>query len=238
MTLRDSVTGSVILDGWERGRAALSSSVVAGLLLDAHRTGRRALSSSSTGQRVRQLVGRTGAAARESKTADAVRWTGRAVRGSWLYRWLTTEPEADVIVIDLRETAFVGPVLVVLDRILGPCGRHWHDSATGRAATRLSKRFAAHPVRTASAALLVAALATLALLAGRGALTRSAVGIALLVATLALAGTRVTASVDELAETRAFELAVALLAPPDPPVADGRDSSPSESDDSVDRGRE
>lgn len=37
------------------------------------------------------------------------------IEGSALYRWLTTEPEPEVIVIDLRETWTVGPVVAVLD---------------------------------------------------------------------------------------------------------------------------
>lgn len=43
---------------------------------------------------------------------------GRAetfVRNSWLYGWLTAEPEPEVIVIDLRETWTVGPFITVLD---------------------------------------------------------------------------------------------------------------------------
>lgn len=34
------------------------------------------------------------------------------------YRWLTTEPEPDVIVIDLRDTYTVGPLIAALDRVL------------------------------------------------------------------------------------------------------------------------
>lgn len=49
-------------------------------------------------------------------------------RRSWLYRWLTAEPEPEVVVIDLRETYTVGPMLAVLDRCLavfGPPVREW-----------------------------------------------------------------------------------------------------------------
>jgi hypothetical protein len=140
---------------------------------------------------------------------------------SWLYRWLTTEPEVDVVVIDLRETMFVGPVLAALDRVVGPGARHWRDSATGRAVTHLSERFVARPIRTTSVAVLVAAIASLLFLIGLGSPSRGAVGVALLVAALALAGTRVQASLDDLTETRAFERAVALLAPPEAPEDPG-----------------
>jgi hypothetical protein len=40
------------------------------------------------------------------------------VRNSRVYGWLTAEPEPDVIVVDLRETWTVGPVIGVLDRVV------------------------------------------------------------------------------------------------------------------------
>src|SRR6056297_2605402 len=40
------------------------------------------------------------------------------IEGSWLYRWLTAEPDPDVIVIDLRETQIVGPILAALDWVI------------------------------------------------------------------------------------------------------------------------
>ena len=41
--------------------------------------------------------------------------TAAFVRNSWLYGWLTAEPEPEVIVIDLRETWTVGPFIKILD---------------------------------------------------------------------------------------------------------------------------
>lgn len=60
-----------------------------------------------------------------------------AVRGSTLYRWLTTEPEPDVVVIDLRETRTVGPVLALLDRIFDVVIPYWRASALKRGLDRL-----------------------------------------------------------------------------------------------------
>ena len=224
MTLRDSTTGGFVSAGRERGRAALSSSVVGRILLDVLDVGRRSLSSSTTGLWLRRLGHQTRVTARDSRTGNAVRWVGRAVRKSWLYRWLTTEPEVDVVVIDLRETMFVGPVLAVLNRVFGPGARHWRDSATGRAVTHLSERFVARPIRTTGVAVLVAAIASLLFLIGLGSPSQGAVGVALLVAALALAGTRVQASLNDLTETRAFDLAVTLLAPPEAPEDPDPDS--------------
>jgi len=51
-------------------------------------------------------------------TADAVgARLGTVVRASWLYRWLTAEPDPHVVVIDLRETYTVGPLLAAIDRV-------------------------------------------------------------------------------------------------------------------------
>jgi len=44
-------------------------------------------------------------------------------------RWLTAEPEPDVIVIDLRETVTVGPIVLVLDRIVERLGGRSRDSS-------------------------------------------------------------------------------------------------------------
>lgn len=48
--------------------------------------------------------------------------------GSALYQWLTAEPEPDVIVIDLRETWTVGPLVKLLDRIVLRALPYWHSS--------------------------------------------------------------------------------------------------------------
>lgn len=50
---------------------------------------------------------------------DPVRHTTRHLadytRKSFLYRWLTTEPDPEVVVIDLRETYTVGPLIAIID---------------------------------------------------------------------------------------------------------------------------
>ena len=45
------------------------------------------------------------------------------VRNSYCYRWLTAEPDPEVIVIDLRETRTVGPLIRLLERAIGPVKR-------------------------------------------------------------------------------------------------------------------
>ena len=50
-----------------------------------------------------------------SMGARAMARVAAVTRESFLYRWLTAEPEPDVVVIDLRETYTVGPVIRLLD---------------------------------------------------------------------------------------------------------------------------
>ena len=75
------------------------------------------------------ILGRAAATARVTRGLGAVRRWGRH---SFLYRWLTKEPDPDVIVIDLRETYTVGPVIALLDRIAVPLGRSYRVSGLRR----------------------------------------------------------------------------------------------------------
>lgn len=56
----------------------------------------------------------------------------RATDNSYCYRKLTKEPELTVIVIDLRETYTVGPVVVLLDRLVQAVEPVWLDSTLKR----------------------------------------------------------------------------------------------------------
>ena len=49
--------------------------------------------------------------------------TSMFICSSYSYRWLTKEPEPEVIVIDLRETRTVGPILAILERVIEPVER-------------------------------------------------------------------------------------------------------------------
>jgi len=42
--------------------------------------------------------------------------------------WLTMESEPEVIVINLRKTWTLGPVLGLLDRLMEACCPYWHES--------------------------------------------------------------------------------------------------------------
>ena len=63
---------------------------------------------------------------------------GAVVRRSYLYRWLTKEPEPEVVVIDLRETWTVGPVIAAIDHFLTRVEPYWTQSAVKTALDRLA----------------------------------------------------------------------------------------------------
>lgn len=90
------------------------------------------------------------------------------VRESYCYRWLTKEPDPEVIVIDLRETYAVGPFITLLDRLIRHIEDAWQQSKMGSVAGHAFERLAADVF-------------------------------------------------DPLSGTRGYELAVALLTPPEPP---------------------
>jgi len=90
------------------------------------------------------------------------------IKDSYCYRWLTKEPEPEVIVIDLRETYTVGPFIAFLDRLIPHIEQAWEHSRGGAAARSAYKRLQ-------------------------------------------------ETVLNPLSETRGYELAVAMLAPPEPP---------------------
>jgi hypothetical protein len=51
-----------------------------------------------------------------------------AVEKSFLYRWLTTDSEPNVIIIDLQETWTLGPVLGLLNHLMDKCRPYWRES--------------------------------------------------------------------------------------------------------------
>ena len=60
-----------------------------------------------------------------------------ATRNSFLYRWLTNEPEPGVIVVDLRATYTVGPIIEILDRLVDALAPLWRTSTLKRATDAL-----------------------------------------------------------------------------------------------------
>ena len=82
------------------------------------------------------------AVAERSRLLDALDQTGavfgRTLHSSRLYAWLTAEPDPEVIVIDLRETYTVRPVVAAIDRVAGRIGPWWRRSWPKRTGERVA----------------------------------------------------------------------------------------------------
>lgn len=163
-----------------------------------------------------------------TRGVDAGERVADICKGSWLYRWLTAEPEPEVIVIDLRETYTVGPFVRLLDRLFERAD-DWAESSRVAAAVRTAvHHVAASPLQVGGLLLVVASgtglLASLAS-GGLSTPTGAVFGGALLAGLLA---TREQRSWEELRETRPVRLLAAAFEPPEPAdsdQADERDSS-------------
>jgi len=53
-----------------------------------------------------------------------------------LFRWLRDEPEAEAVVIDLRETRTIGSAIVLVEWTIAHVEPHWRRSAVNRAVGR------------------------------------------------------------------------------------------------------
>jgi hypothetical protein len=218
-----STATSGLLDGSSVVRAlrrGVAGSTVVDRLREVvpHRPDALALPASwRTGSRLVRAVETLERAAGRSSVGRAADEGGEWVRASFLYRWLTAEPEPEVIVIDLRETFTVRPFIVALDEALGVIGLGLPRSAVGNAAERTGQTLRDAPVKVASA--ILAGLVSLALVATIVLSEPStfAVVAQLLVLGVAALGLRVDATWDEVLASRPVQLLIAVLEPPEPP---------------------
>ena len=161
-----------------------------------------------------------------SRTYALGRRGRRFVTSSWLYEWLTAEPEPEVIVIDLRETRIVGAVLGVLDRVVTRLTQDLLPALPSATATRVSywlrNRAAARPLRIVSIGVaLVANLGLLVVLTGESDPLQPATLLLLAMLLAAARGFRSTISWTELTNTTWYQRTTSALAaafePPEPP---------------------
>ena len=162
------------------------------------------------------------ATARSARRVEATiaRWAA----GSRIVQWFMAEPDPDVVVIDLRETYTVGPVLRATVRIVEWTAETGEETGITGAANSLSRRIEAEPVRVAGVAAvlvgLVGCVATVTAGAGSnltGYALSEPVGGWLVLLGLGLLATRERRSAAELAETRVGRAVRAAFAPPEPP---------------------
>ncbi|WP_338729905.1 hypothetical protein [Haladaptatus sp. DJG-WS-42] len=194
-----------------RLRAAVSESKLGQFVA----VGRTAAGESVTAQGVDTLEHATHQSRVVSTGRRATARVGELTRRSSLFRWLTAEPEPEIIVIDLRETWTVGPFIALLDRFVAAAEPHIASLGIGTAARRLTNALSRAPVRIAGllSVFLFSGLVAAALLTGT--LTRPAMGAYAIVLGLALAATRVGLSWRELGETKFGNAVAAAFEPPE-----------------------
>lgn len=140
------------------------------------------------------------------------------VRASFLYRWLTAEPDPEVIVIDLRETHTVAPFIALLDWLLAGLARAARGSGVVEGYRALRREFVKTPVRLVGIGLgtVGATWIVLAILAS----SITWVAIALGLVFIGLLAVRDRRSLAAVRETRLYELLAAAFTPPEPPEDD------------------
>lgn len=143
----------------------------------------------------------------------------RVVRGSALHGWLTADPDPEPVVIDLRETYTMGPVLAVLNRLasLTP------DSKPATTAGALTGRVAAAPVRALGLVWSLAFAASLLATVADGGLTAPVYGFHALGLLAGLVMLRERRDPEALAETPIWGTLLAVFAPPPTPREDPDD---------------
>ncbi len=191
--------------GGPLGRARANSralSVVAG--------SRVVSSGAAVGSRITQWRGGSRLVGAGTKGTDVL-------ESSFAYRWLTSEPDPEVIVIDLRETRALGPLIRGVDRV----GRGLEARSTTSTVVGYVRWFVsavqARPIQAVSACVLAAVLVSLVLVVSVGLVSEPLLLGQLLVAGLATLGLRSQSSLGELLESRVGQLLVAAFEPPEPP---------------------
>ena len=169
-------------------------------------------------------------AARESRLGGLWRRTAAAVRSSSLYHWLTAEPDPEVIVIDLRETWTVGPVIRLLDAVLDRLVPALEDSRTAAATRAVAASTLAAPAVVAGLTVLGVGLLLALGSAATGTLGTTRLGLAAVFVIAGAIATRERRSWAELRETRPVELLVAALEPPAPPDKADPSAAPTRGD--------
>lgn len=157
---------------------------------------------------------------RQSRLHDSFARTTAAIRHSAIYRWMTTEPEPEVVVIDLRETWTVGPILAGLDWLLDASATS-HITTAGRTVSRsLLDAFRNAPIRAAGGLVLVAIVTNVLVGLALGSVVPQGLGLRAIVAALALLAVRVDTPLSELRNSAVGSFVRAVLEPPEPPQDD------------------
>lgn len=139
-------------------------------------------------------------------------------RQSFVYQWLTAEPDPDVIVIDLRETKIVGPILRLLDWVLGILLAGASGSRLVAAGRTTAERFRAAPLRALGAATVLVGTGMLAVTIVTTGSSPAMLGLVAVLIGGGAIGMRDQRDWETLQKTRVVTLLIEALEPPAPPV--------------------
>lgn len=156
-----------------------------------------------------------------STVADVTSRGVQLARSSFIYRWLTSEPDPEVVVIDLRETYSVGPVIASVDRTIATITPGISSATVTQAMRATMSQIRLRPIRYLSFVVLVVVVTNLGLTMVFGRLTQLAVLVHVVIGLLALVGSRSSSSYDDLKETRLFKTLARVFEPPEPPDRSG-----------------
>lgn len=204
---------------------AREGSVVVGLLATVVAALRRWVGASTVGARLRRGQHVTSVAVERSWPARGGRRLLTWLRASSLYRWLTAEPDPQVVVIDLRTTRTVGPLVRALDWTLDRLVRFTRRSRLFRTGAGVADAIRRAPIRVVGLVVCVVAVVHFGVALVAGTVGWSGVvryGVVLLVG---VAGTRVRVPLSALAEARTVELLRAAFEPPEPPERSDREAT-------------
>ncbi|SFS73504.1 hypothetical protein [Halostagnicola kamekurae] len=143
----------------------------------------------------------------------------RYVKASVVYRWLTKEPEPDVIVIDLRETYTIGPFVRLFDRLLSGLADSYERSRTRAAVEGVAEVWQARPLKVVGLAGIVFVVVSALAAVGSGSLTTGRAAALAVLGALAALGVRSTRTLEGVLETRLGRALVAAFEPPEPPAS-------------------
>ena len=156
-------------------------------------------------------------AAKTAVLTSFIAFCHRAVRSSALYQWLTTEPDPNVIVIDLRETWTVGPIINGIDWFEAVFLTATRDSVVVHWVHSVVVAFRDRPIRIGSitVGIVMVAVGLFSAMVGSLTLQTFAVGVGVLL--FAVMGFRSTRSLAEVCGTPPVKLLVAAFEPPETP---------------------
>lgn len=166
----------------------------------------------TVGRALDTAVDRVREASGDSRVLAAGARVERAVRTSGLVAWLASEP--DQRVVDLRGS-LVGWLLGRIVAVTGKAVASSTDASVRVGLERVRTAVRAGPLRVVSVAVLALTSVSLGATLAAGAPDPETLAPHLVFLGVGLAGTRLRASWDRLAETPGIRTLVALLGPPD-----------------------